>query len=437
MDRVGEVEILSTAPGGAVEGGLVSETQWGAVRGLRERGVSVRRIARELGLDRKTVRKWLRQEWREQRRRCRGRELDRFAEFLRGRAPEVGFNAVVLHREARALGYEGSYPALARYVQPWREGWRGEELGTVRFETGPGEQSQVDWGSTWVWLGETRVRVHLFVMVLGYSRRIFARGYESEGLDPLLGAHERAFAHFGGRTRTILYDNPRTIVRRKDEATGYVEWNASFKDRMDFYGVEIRLCRRWRAKTKGKVESGVKYVKRNALAGRRFQDLEELNAWLLEWCLTIADRRVHGTTHERPAERFAREEAKALVAVDRRLPTARERFETRIVPRDGYVAVLANRYPVPLAWVRATVDVRVTAQEVILRHGEEEPVRHPRLVGKHQVARWSGPPRTVGRPERMVLDGPPQLDLLYLGTAGDVEVRPLARYEAIAEGVRP
>ena len=104
MDRAGEVELLPTAPGGAVEGGLVSETQWGAVRALRERGVSVRRIARELGLDRKTVRKWLRQEWREQRRRCRGRELDRFAEFLRARAPEVGFNAVVLHREARARG---------------------------------------------------------------------------------------------------------------------------------------------------------------------------------------------------------------------------------------------------------------------------------------------------------------------------------------------
>lgn len=431
------VETPVAAPGGAAGGEVIDETQWGAVRALRERGMSRKRIARELGLDIKTVRRWLREPWRPQRRQARGRALDQFGEFLRGRAPEVGFNAVVLHRELEDLGYRGSYSGVVRYVAPWRAQWRGEELGTVRFETDPGEQAQVDWGSTWVWLGETRVRVHLFVMVLGYSRRIYARGYESEGLDPLLEAHERAFAHFGGRTRTILYDNPRTIVQRKDEVTGYVEWNATFKDRMDFYGVEIRLCRRWRAKTKGKVESGVKYVKRNALAGRRFRDLEELNAWLLEWCVGIADQRVHGTTHERPTERFAREEAETLVAVDRRPPTPRERFETRIVPRDGYVAVLANRYPVPLAWVGATVDVHLRAQEVVLRHGEEEPIRHPRLAGKHQVARWSGPPRSVGRPQRVASGGPPRLDLLYLGMAGDVEVRPLARYEAVAEGVQP
>jgi transposase len=231
--------------------------------------MSLKRIARELGLDIKTVRKWVRQEYRAQRRRCPGRELDKFAEFLRGRAPEVGFNGRVLHREVAALGYAGSYPALARYIQPWRSEWRGEEIGTVRFETGPGEQSQIDWGSTWVWMGDERIRVHLFVMVLGYSRRVYARAYRSEGLDALLDAHERAFSHFGGRTRELLYDNPRTIVLKKDEASGHVVWNATFKDRLDFYGAQIRLCRYYRAQTKGKVESGIKYVKRNACHGRR------------------------------------------------------------------------------------------------------------------------------------------------------------------------
>lgn len=92
----------------------------------------------------------------------------------------------------------------------------------------------------------------------------------------------------------ILYDNPRTIVLSKDESSGGVEWNATFKGRMDFYGVEIQLCRYYWARTKGKVESGVKYVKRNALAGRRFRDLDELNGELLEWCLGVADQRVHG-----------------------------------------------------------------------------------------------------------------------------------------------
>lgn len=306
----------------------------------------------------------------------------------------------------------------------------------MRFETDPGKQAQVDWGSTCVWLGERQVRVHLFVMVLGYSRRVFARGYMKEGLDALLDGHARAFAHFGGRTETILYDNPRTIVLAKDEASGAVTWNAAFKDRMDFYGVEARLCRYYRAQTKGKVESGVKYVKRNALAGRRFADLEALNVWLEEWCLAVADERVHGTTHERPQERFRRAEAAALVRVDHRPPAPRERFESRIVPRDGYVAIEANRYPVPLEWSGRKIEVRVLAEAVILDGKDGVPVRHARLLGKHQVARWLGAPRRVPRPVESSLDGPPRFDPAYLGLAAEVDIRSLAQYEMLSEAVR-
>ena len=433
MDEQHEVDTLGAGPGGGAEGELISESQWGAVRALFERGVSRKAIARELGLDIKTVRKWLRRSYEPQRRRSRGRLLDRFSEFLRARSVEVGFNGAVLLRELRAQGYSGGYSAVARYISAWRAEHRREEVGTVRFETGPGEQSQVDWGSTWTWLGEERVRVHLFVMVLGFSRRVFARGYRSEGLDPLLDAHARAFEHFGGRTATILYDNPRTIVVAKDEASGAVTWNATFKDRMDFYGLTIRLCRYYRAQTKGKVESGVKYVKRNALAGRRFADLAALNAALQEWCLTVADERVHGTTHERPAERFRREEAPLLIPVDGRRPTPRERVESRVVPRDGYVAVDANRYPVPLAWAGRTIDVQILAEEVVLLSSGADPVHHARLAGKHQVARWSGPPRHAVRVEGSPLDGPPRFDPVFFGAVAEVDPRPLAQYASLAE----
>lgn len=434
MSERHEVDTRGAAPGGGAEGELISESQWGAVRSLFERGRSRKSIARELGLDIKTVRKWLRQSFEAQRRRSRGRALDDFEEFLRARAVEVGFNAAVLLRELRSQGYTGSYATLRRYVAPWRAERRSEELGTVRFETGPGDQAQVDWGTSWVWLGEERVRVHLFVMVLGFSRRVFARAYASEGLDSLLDAHERAFEHFGGRTRTLLYDNPRTIVLAKDEASGSVTWNATFKDRMDFYGAEVRLCRYYRAQTKGKVESGVKYVKCNALAGRRFADLDALNRWLVEWCLTVADTRVHGTTHERPIERFAREEAAALVAVDARRPSPRERVESRIVPRDGLVAVESNRYPVSLEWAGRKIAVRIRADEIELGGDGLASVRYARLTGKHQVARWSGPPRRpVGSPGA-VLDGPPRLDPAFLGDAAEVAVRSLGDY-ASAVGV--
>jgi transposase len=435
MEPEARSEKLSAAPEGAVEEKLIDESTWGAVRALVARGLSKKAIARQLDLDIKTVRKWCRQSWAPQRRQSRGRMLAPWEEFLRARAPEVGFNGAVLHRELVQMGCLCSYASVVKYVQPWRESWRGWDLPTVRFETEPGEQAQVDWGTTWVYLDEEPVRVHLFVMVLGFSRRLFVKAYRSEGLGPLLDGHAAAFAHFGGRTTKILYDNPRTIVTEKDESTGRVVWNATFKDRMDFYGVEIRLCRYYRAQTKGKVESGVKYVKRNALAGRRFRDLEELNAWLVEWCLTVADERVHGTTHEKPSQRFLSER---LIAVDQRLPSPRERVESRVVPRDGYVAVEANRYPVPLEWSGERVEVRIQSEEVWIQRPGAEPVRHARLEGKHQVARWNGAPRRLpSRGTTSSAAGPPRFDPAFLADLGEVEMRSLGRYERLLEEVRP
>ncbi len=105
---MGGPEILTAAPAGAAERDLIDQNVWGAIRTLWEKGRSRKAIARELDLDIKTVRKWLRRSWDQQRRR-RGRRLDGFVEFLKGRAPEVGFNAVVLTRELAGRGYAGSY----------------------------------------------------------------------------------------------------------------------------------------------------------------------------------------------------------------------------------------------------------------------------------------------------------------------------------------
>jgi transposase len=427
-----KAEILSAAPGGAAEEELISQGIWGAIAALRERGLSKKAIARELGLDIKTVRKWWKQPWRAQRRHGKGRALKRWEEFLWARAPEVGFNGAVLHRELSELGETCCYATLAKYIAPWRSAWRGPEP-TIRFETGPGEQGQVDWGTSWIYLGEERVQVHLFTMVLGFSRRLFARAYRSEGLSSLLDGHAAAFEHFGGRPQSLLYDNPRTIVREKEEATGRVVWNATFKDRMDFYGVQIRLCRYYRAQTKGKVESGVKYVKGNALAGRRFASLEQLNEYLLSWCVEVADQRVHGTTHEKPADRFAR--AERLIPVEGRAPTPRERVESRIVPRDGYVAVDANRYPVPLEWAGAKVEVRIQGEDLWLHRAGVDPIHHVRLSGKHQVARWNGPPRQSPRRVPAGEMGPPRLDPAYVERIGEVEIRPLGHYEGVLSEV--
>lgn len=432
MNSAEDSQIIASTASGVEEGSLITRNDWGAARALFERGVSKSAIARELGCDVKTVRKWLAAPWRPQTRR-RAHSLDEFEAFLRARAPEVGYNAAVLMREVAALGYRGSYSALVRYVRPWRT--HTEPLPSPRFETGPGEQAQVDWGSVGVWLGDAFVRVHVLVMILGFSRRIFAHAYRHERIGNLLDAHERAFAHLGGRTETALYDNPRTIVLEKNDTTGEVVWNRTFKDRMDFYGLEVRLCRYYRAQTKGKVESGVKYVKRNALAGRRFRDLDELNAWLLEWCVTVADERVHGTTHERPSARFARAEAAALVPVDTRPAPPHERVVSRIVPADTYVALETNRYPAPIDWVGHGVQVRLTGSEVHIERSGFEPVRYERLEGKHQVARWGGDPRHWPSSPRTLAAPRPRLDPVYGEHLGHVEPRSLSEYAALAEEV--
>ena len=429
MEEPTRSEILPATPGGVAEDEVTNQNVYGAIRTLHEQGASKKAIARQLGLDVKTVRKWLKRSWAPQQRR-RSRGLDPYREFLKARAPEVGFNGMVLRRELWPMGYAGSYATVARYIRPWKKEWAPEAGPTVRFETGPGEQAQVDWGSLRVWLGEEQVKVHLFTMVLGFSRRIFAKAYLNERLDSLLDGHASAFAHFGGRTESILYDNPRTIVTAKDESTGQVEWNATFKDRMDFYGVSVKLCRYYRAQTKGKIESGVKYVKRNALAGRRFRDLDELNEYLLEWCVSVADEREHGTTHEKPAERFKR--AEKLIAVDLRAPARREEVVVRRVPRDAYVAVETNRYPVPFTWAGRDVTVRLLGEQIVLHLDGAQPVTHDRLPGKHCVARWNGPPRPLPKSPRGEVQQPPRLDPAYVQGLGDVEIRELARYQEVA-----
>ncbi len=117
----------------------------------RERGEGLKRIARELGVDRKTVKRWLRLgAWQPREPQRRERQLDRFAKFIERRAPEVGFNGAVLYRELQSLGFTGGIVQVQRRLRPQREQRKWSELATVRFETGPGEQAQIDYGQLWV-----------------------------------------------------------------------------------------------------------------------------------------------------------------------------------------------------------------------------------------------------------------------------------------------
>jgi transposase len=427
MDETMTAVASLPVPGGTAEERMVQEDVVREILARLARGDGVKAIARELGLDRKTVKRWrARGAWRAQRRR-RPREIERFGDFIRGRGPEVGWNGKVLHRELHRLGFTGGYLQVQRYCKPLRDARRWASVATVRFETPPGQQAQVDFGQLRLWIGEQPTTVHLFVYTLGYSRRCFAYAYPNERVPSLLDGHERAFRHFGGVPVECLYDNPRTLVLGR--TAGTVLWHPVAEDFARYYGFTPRACQPYRPQTKGKVESGVKYVKRNALAGRRFGSWTALNAWLEEWCWTIADVRLHGTTHVRPIDAFA---AEGLVPLGVRAPYRFTRVQTRIVPPDALVSIGGARYSVPVRYVGQTVQVHETATQYELVAGETRVAQHAKAA-RHAVvmdpAHYAGLLRPPGAP---ATEAPPRWDPAYR-QLGDVMVRDLAAYATVAE----
>lgn len=406
---------------------MIRQRQYETIHELYATGHSKAAIASLLGIDRKTVRSYLaKQSWQEYQRRAHVVSLlHPFHEWIKGRVAEVDYNASILFRELKSQGYEGSYETVKAYVAPLRV---HKPKGCVRFETEPGMQAQVDWGSAWVWMNQTQVKVHFFAMVLGYSRRLFAQGYLNEKLTTLIQAHESAFDYFGGRPQEILYDNPKTMVMSHDPKTRQVLFNAQFKDFTDYYGFEPRFCQPYRAQTKGKIESGVKYIKRNFVPGRRFEDLTHLNTELLYWMANVADKRIHGTTHERPIERFEREE---LIPLQHCVPYQCVAKVARKVAQDSFISFQSNRYSVPWQHVGDDVDLCVREGQLEIFAGDVLIAKHLLLTGKHELSlnkdHYNGLIRGTQKP---LHHRPPQHDLRWRYPSFDTH-RDLKEYDVL------
>ena len=335
----------------------------------------------------------------------------------------------MLQRELRALGYEGSYTILAEYVRPLRRSRQPEA--TVRFDTAPGEQAQVDWGSfAYVGAGGRQRRVWAFVMVFSWSRAIYVEFVRRADTASFIQCHINAFGYLGGVPRRCLYDNAKVVTLGRDPE-GRIDWNQRMLDFSLRVGFELKLCQPYRAQTKGKVESGVKYVRGNLWPSVRFTDDADLNRQTLEWCDQVANAREHGTTHRVPWDMLA-EEQPHLGKLPDESGLAPYLREDRSVARDGYVSFEGSRYGVHWQWAGSTVQVGVRTGTVEIWAGDRRIAMHPRAQSPGQrftiPGQWEGLSTGGERPGKRAV--------AVQVAAGAVERRSLEVYELAAGGVR-
>jgi transposase len=403
---------------------------------LKALGWGLKRIAEHLGCHKRTVKRYVgaggmvafaSPE--------RAKTLDGLEGWLRERFLRHRGNADVVRQELCAeTGVEVSLRTVERAVSPYRQALRAEALATVRFETAPGRQLQIDFGERFVTIGGLAVKAFVFVATLGYSRRVHVRAFCNERQENWFAGLESAFAVFGGVPEEVLFDNPRALVVHHDAASRTVVLNDKLLAFARHWGFAPRACAPYRARTKGKTESGVGYVKKNAIAGRSFETWEAFEAHLARWEREIANARIHGTTEEAPTVRFDRDEAHRLKPLAGRPAFGTLRELSRVVGNDCAVEIDTNSYSVPWRLIGERVAVTIAAGEVRIRHGT-------RIIAVHRVA--EGRRRRiverahldgVARGEKEARRGDPVAGSSPHPSPPASLLRPLADYEALIGG---
>ncbi len=282
-------------------------------RKLLERGLSKTAVAADLGIARRTLYYWISGGWLDDEaggagsgtrsRRPRKSKLDDYKRFIEERLAEFPkMSAVRLYEDVRRSGFEGSYSVVARHVRSVRPQDRVEAV--QRFETEPGRQGQVDfaefkfpWGKRFA-----------LVVVLGYSRWMWARLYERQTMAVLVDGLEKSFVAMGGVPRELLFDRMKAVVISDErKAGGKLMENAAFTGFADHWGFKVRACRPYRAQTKGKVERPIRYMRENFFYGRSFAGDADIDERLKRWREQVANVRIHGTLGESVSDRFASE----------------------------------------------------------------------------------------------------------------------------------
>lgn len=391
-----------------------------------------KRISKELGISRRIVKKYIIQgEWRPAAKKST-RKLAGLENWIEERYKKHHGNADVVRQDLfNERNIKVSLRTVERAVKHLREEALVKAKATIRFETPPGKQLQIDFGSTKVSIAGEETRVYLFVATLGFSRRLFVMPFLHERQNVWFKGIEGAFAHFGGITEEILLDNAKALVDSHHPSSREVIFNERFKAFAQYWGFKPIACAPYRARTKGKDERMVGYVKRNAVAGHLFPHWDAFVSHLEKWNAEIADLRIHGTTEEKPLERFVRDEAGALKLMSQKPSFVQIRELSRKVHSDACIEFETNHYSVPSNLVSKEVLVRVDDNFLKIFYNRIEVACHPIHEGRK---------KQVIKPEH--LKGIVGASFLQQKTSESLEeirrsselLRPLTEYEVAAGG---
>jgi transposase len=335
--------------------------KWVEIRNDRQKGLSYKEIGKKHHIDWRTAKRYAESNEKPVYELCAPKpsKLDVYKHQIDLWLEEAPYSAQRIWEKLQENGFDGKYTIVRQYVATRKTDL--DEKATVRFETIPGLQGQVDWahfeGHKVLEKGEYR-KLYCFVMILGYSRTRYIEFVTDMSTSSLIRCHINAFRYFGGYPHEILYDNMKQVVTKRLMKQSESELNKQFEDFAGFYGYKPILCRPYRGQTKGKVERTISFVRDNFMVGIRYTALNDLNAQAVCWCNKV-NGNIHGTTNERPFERLPKEQLN---------PLCREyiidKINLRKVERDCLISYAQSKYSVPPEYVGK--DVAVVALDSML-----------------------------------------------------------------------
>lgn len=346
---------------------------------------SVRSIAKDLGLNRRSVKRIIRRRSIEESRAGKVQRksvLDPFRDEIKAvLAKDPRCTATSMFNRIRELGYMGGMTTLRTYLNDARPQAPKAREAFLRLEFAPGSTAQVDWGE----FGDVfrdGCKIHCFAMVLCHSRYLYIEFTRSEKFEDFVRGHENAFKFFEGAPRECWYDNLASAV--SDRAGNLVRFNARFLAYMGHHGVRPHACNVARGNEKGRVEDLIKYIRMNFWSGRSFVDFEDLCRQARQWQTQVANQREHRTTRRIVRLMFESSEKKALMRLNPNFYDTDE-VVSKVVPPDFHVIYDTNRYSVPWTLVGMTVTLKINPEKITFYYHEQIVTTHTRSFRKGQV----------------------------------------------------